>query len=374
MEFSLIFYYGGRFDRDCLVYYTRRNEHVVATCIVIELTELRHSEYWLWWYNSDANKYNRMVSYNDVDKVYQYAMVMKCAIHIYVEHKGKFKDTKDNEDSNFEAGDLSFDDSEDEMTLRLDDCFDVIENQVEEKGKRGRIKVAAKKHKHTPKKVSIGVDNVGSSSSMDNEMVINYASDKIGSSDPDASDGEKEPKYPRHAIAALGFKRQFLEDFVDDYYSKDTYEKCHGYNVSPINGQDIWPKVGMEEMLSPSYKRGPGPPKKPRRREPDEDHNKFEMLAANLTTTFEAIQTQLNLAVNRPIASVPSQPNHNTPITATQGEPVTSSQTDDVPDYIFSAPVPTTDDVHAAPISTTTRVLKLVEFNIPFHNDLELFC
>lgn len=78
----------------------------------------------------------------------------------------------------------------------------------------------------------------------------------------------------RHAITALGFKRQFLEDFVDDYYSKDTYEKCHGYNVSPINGQDIWLKVGMEEMSSPSYKRGPGPPKKPRRREPDEDHNK----------------------------------------------------------------------------------------------------
>lgn len=98
------------------------------------------------------------------------------------------------------------------------------------------------------------------------------------------------------------------------------------------------------------------------------------MLAANLTAAFEAIQTQLNLAVNRPIAFVPSQPNHNAPITSAQGEPVTSSQTDDVPDYILSAPVPTIDDVHAAPVSTTTRVLKLVEFNIPFHNDLELFC
>lgn len=95
MEFSLIFHYGDRFDRDCLMYYTGGNEHVVeinpdrwslfeATGIVKELTELEHLEYWLWRYNNDANKYSRMVSDNDADKVYQYAMVIKCAVHIYV--------------------------------------------------------------------------------------------------------------------------------------------------------------------------------------------------------------------------------------------------------------------------------------------------
>ena len=95
------------------------------------------------------------------------------------------------------------------------------------------------------------------------------------------------------------------------------------------------------------------------------------MLAANLATTFEATQTQPNLVVNGPVTSTSS---HNAPVTSAQGEPVTSSQTDDVPDYILSAPVPTTDDVPAAPAYTTPRVLKPVEFNIPFHNDLELFC
>ncbi|KAI5447485.1 hypothetical protein KIW84_015080 [Lathyrus oleraceus] len=177
----------------------------------------------------------------------------------------------------------------------------------------------------------------------------------------------------RHAVAALGFRNQSLEDFADDYYSKDTYEKCYGYNVSPINGQDMWPEVDMEEMLPPSYKRGPGRPKKLRRREPDEDPNKFEMLVANLAATFEANQTQPNLVVNGPVASAPSQPNHSAPVTSTQGELVISSQTDDVLDYILSAHIPTIDDVPDAPASTTPRVLKLVEFNIPFHNDLELF-
>ncbi|KAI5422378.1 hypothetical protein KIW84_045722 [Lathyrus oleraceus] len=192
-----------------------------------------------------------------------------------------------------EADGLSFDDSGDERALGLYDYFDVIENQVEEKEKKGRIKLAARKHKHTPKKVPIGVDNVGVSSGMDNEMEINYASDELGSSDHNDSDREKEPKYPRvwkakqivkalievaipcrHVVATLGFRNQYPEDLVDDYYSKYTYDKGYGYNVSHINGQDIWSEVDMEDMFPPSHKRGPGRPKKLMRREPDEYSNK----------------------------------------------------------------------------------------------------
>ncbi|KAI5438248.1 hypothetical protein KIW84_024118 [Lathyrus oleraceus] len=62
------------------MYYTGGNEHVVeinpdrwslfeATGIVKELTELEHLEYWLWRYNNDADKYSRMVSDSDADKV-----------------------------------------------------------------------------------------------------------------------------------------------------------------------------------------------------------------------------------------------------------------------------------------------------------------
>ncbi|CAK8567531.1 unnamed protein product [Lathyrus sativus] len=78
----------------------------------------------------------------------------------------------------------------------------------------------------------------------------------------------------RHVVAALGFRNQHPEDYVDDYYSKETYAACYNFNVSPINGQDMWPEVNVEEMLPPSYKRGPDRPKKLRRKEPDEDHKK----------------------------------------------------------------------------------------------------
>jgi hypothetical protein len=78
----------------------------------------------------------------------------------------------------------------------------------------------------------------------------------------------------RHAVAALGYRQQTPEDFVDDCYSKARYIDCYDNNVSPINGEDMWPEVDVEEMLPPAYKRGPGRPKKLRRREPDEDPNK----------------------------------------------------------------------------------------------------
>ncbi|XP_058733420.1 uncharacterized protein LOC131605036 [Vicia villosa] len=48
----------------------------------------------------------------------------------------------------------------------------------------------------------------------------------------------------RHAVAALGFRQQNPEDFVDDCYSRDTYKLCYGFPISPINGQEMWPEFG----------------------------------------------------------------------------------------------------------------------------------
>jgi len=85
----------------------------------------------------------------------------------------------------------------------------------------------------------------------------------------------------RHAVVALGFMMQRPDEFFYDCYSKQRYLDCYDNNVSPINGEDIWPEVEVEEMLPPSYKRGPDRPKKQRRGEPDEDPNK-----GRTTTTY----------------------------------------------------------------------------------------
>ncbi|XP_057443991.1 actin-binding protein wsp1-like [Lotus japonicus] len=43
-----------------------------------------------------------------------------------------------------------------------------------------------------------------------------------------------------------------------------------GNVISPINGEKMWPKICEDPILPPEFKRGPGRPKKLRRREPDE--------------------------------------------------------------------------------------------------------
>jgi hypothetical protein len=78
----------------------------------------------------------------------------------------------------------------------------------------------------------------------------------------------------RHAVVALGYRKQKPIDFVDHYYTKEKYALCYGFGVSPINGMDMWPEPEnaeeKEEILPPMYKTGPGRPKKLRIREFDE--------------------------------------------------------------------------------------------------------
>lgn len=58
-------------------------------------------------------------------------------------------------------------------------------------------KSIARKNKDTPRKLAFDIDYIGPSSGVKHEIETNYDSDEFGSSDPDASDNEKEPKCPR---------------------------------------------------------------------------------------------------------------------------------------------------------------------------------
>ncbi|XP_045790010.1 uncharacterized protein LOC123884755 isoform X2 [Trifolium pratense] len=77
----------------------------------------------------------------------------------------------------------------------------------------------------------------------------------------------------RHVVAAMTRRSQTPQDYVDYYYSRDAYEKCYSFSVTPINGEEMWPCVKHEEMLPPSCNIGPERPKKRKkvsRRVPDE--------------------------------------------------------------------------------------------------------
>ena len=62
----------------------------------------------------------------------------------------------------------------------------------------------------------------------------------------------------RHAVAALGYRKQRPELYVDDYYSRTKYAECYT-------------EVDAPKLLPPTYKNGPGRPRKLRIREFDEN-------------------------------------------------------------------------------------------------------
>jgi len=74
----------------------------------------------------------------------------------------------------------------------------------------------------------------------------------------------------RHVIAAIRLKEDDPENYVHRYYRIEKYRECYSQGITPINGQNMWPKTNYPDILPPAYKRGPGRPKKLRRREPDE--------------------------------------------------------------------------------------------------------
>lgn len=74
-----------------------------------------------------------------------------------------------------------------------------------------------------------------------------------------------------HLLAALSYRKQNPDDFVDDYYSRHKYALCYDFSVSPINGQDMWHEVQTDELQPLVYKNGLGRLRNVRNREYGED-------------------------------------------------------------------------------------------------------
>ncbi|KAL2925707.1 AT-hook motif nuclear-localized protein 27 [Bienertia sinuspersici] len=73
-----------------------------------------------------------------------------------------------------------------------------------------------------------------------------------------------------HAIAAIYFCHREAEEYVHDYYKKETYLKAYSGSIPPVEGERHWPKVGLQ-LDPPPIKIGPGRPRKNRRKDPFED-------------------------------------------------------------------------------------------------------
>jgi len=81
----------------------------------------------------------------------------------------------------------------------------------------------------------------------------------------------------RHVVTAINYRLEEPENYVHRFYKKAAYQRCYGEQISPINGQPMWPKTNSQPILPPSYKTPAGRPRKLRRREADEtvSHSKI---------------------------------------------------------------------------------------------------
>ncbi|CAI8596581.1 unnamed protein product [Vicia faba] len=256
------------------------------TGIMKDITQLEHSQYMLWWYNNERDMYSIMVTNSDADEVYQYAMIMKIAMHLYVDPKyvggvqvtdicgvqvndvGCVQVNEANEEEDNEANDVQDNDVNDVQGNEANDAqgneaIDVQGNeanvvsdvQVNEANEVNDVQgndvddVGGVKANEANEVDDVHTDeNEDSDDSedsdfefdglsfddsedervlgfgMDNEVDINYVSHKLGSSDPNVSSDEKEPRYPRFKIEDLsksyrfkvGLKFGTLDEFKEE--------------------------------------------------------------------------------------------------------------------------------------------------------------
>jgi hypothetical protein len=74
----------------------------------------------------------------------------------------------------------------------------------------------------------------------------------------------------RHAIACMRHMDIDPDQYVPNYFRRETYEACYHPIIYPTNGQNVWVKTAYTDLQPPPIKRQPGRPKKKRNKEAHE--------------------------------------------------------------------------------------------------------
>ena len=73
-----------------------------------------------------------------------------------------------------------------------------------------------------------------------------------------------------HAISAIHYMRQNVDDYVDEYFKRGMYLNSYYLAIEPINGRSMWPEVSGDPIHPPPFKKMPGRPKISRKKSIDE--------------------------------------------------------------------------------------------------------
>ncbi|XP_058759808.1 uncharacterized protein LOC131633114 [Vicia villosa] len=124
----------------------------------------------------------------------------------------------------------------------------------------------------------------------------------------------------RHAVATIHRKVDDPIKYVHKCYHRNNYLACYNEFITPLNGQNEWPRTTDPDILPPSFKRGPSRPKKLRRRDPYEaSQNKWKRTNTShrCKTCFEYGHNKRTRKKNKQLASVEGEVPRT--VAATQG-------------------------------------------------------
>jgi len=71
-----------------------------------------------------------------------------------------------------------------------------------------------------------------------------------------------------HALAAMKFLNVDLVNFISFWYKKETYAEVYNLVIYLVNGEQVWERTEMPDVVPPPTKKMSGRPKKKRRLEP----------------------------------------------------------------------------------------------------------
>ncbi|KAH7841662.1 hypothetical protein Vadar_032772 [Vaccinium darrowii] len=89
-----------------------------------------------------------------------------------------------------------------------------------------------------------------------------------------------------HGALVIAMEGGLVEDYVSDWYSKNTFLTSYNHILHPMNGQEMWEKSGKPPIEPPEFKRQTGRPRKSRRREANEPpKNPFKLSRVGVKMT-----------------------------------------------------------------------------------------
>ncbi|KAL4319548.1 hypothetical protein GQ457_18G007380 [Hibiscus cannabinus] len=111
----------------------------------------------------------------------------------------------------------------------------------------------------------------------------------------------------KHAICVILFKKDRVEEYINDFYKKDMYEKCYNFVIPPLAGEKFWPATNMGDIEPPLPRKLPGRPKK--KRVPEEG----ECSGTSLSRKGRKMRCQLCFKSNEGnnSESIPQDPVHS---------------------------------------------------------------